>query len=52
MTPALAVYIAGVPINLWFMFRFMQRGNRLWVVNAVSLVWCVGSVVRLTGVMT
>lgn len=51
MTPALAVYIAGVPVNLWFMLRFMQRGSRLWLVNAASLLWCVGRVVFLSGVM-
>lgn len=44
---AITFYAIGITLNLVFMLRLMQRGSRLWVVNAASLVWCVGSVVRL-----
>lgn len=45
-------YIIGIIANAGLMFYYLRRHRWLWVFNAASLVWCVGSVVRLMGVMT
>lgn len=48
---AITFYAIGIPVNAGLMFYYLHHNRRLWLFNAASLMWCVGSVVRLSGVM-